>query len=93
MVVRDNAAHQVPVEVGVREGDRVQITKGLNSGETVIVSGGYALPDNTKVKIAEAAAQSASRKPTLAVRTRTEGMSVHSTLERATDYRFGSSLS
>ena len=51
MVVRDNAAHQVPVEVGVREGDRVQIAKGLNAGETVIVSGGYALPDNTKVKI------------------------------------------
>ncbi len=55
MVVRDNAAHQVPVEVGVREGDRVQIAKGLNAGETVIVSGGYALPDNTKVKIAQSA--------------------------------------
>ncbi len=55
MVVRDNNAHQAPVEVGVREGDRVQIAKGLNGGETVIVSGGYALPDNTKVKIVEAA--------------------------------------
>ncbi len=56
MVVRDNTAHQVGVDTGIHEGDRVQITKGLNSGEEVIVSGAYALPDNTKVKIAEAAA-------------------------------------
>ncbi len=52
MIVKDNRAHQVPVETGVRQGDRVQITKGLSGGETVIVSGAYGLPDNTKVKIA-----------------------------------------
>ena len=40
------------VETGIRQGDRVQITKGLSGGETVITSGGYGLPDNTKVKIA-----------------------------------------
>jgi len=55
MVVRDGVAHQVPIEVGVRDSDRVQITKGLSGSETVIVSGGYALPDNTKVKIAQSA--------------------------------------
>ncbi len=54
MIVKDDRAHQVSVETGIREGDRVQITKGLSGGETVIVSGAYGLPDNTKVKIANA---------------------------------------
>ncbi len=52
MVVNGEHAHQVAVETGIREGDRVQITKGLSGGETIIVNGGYALPDNTQVKIA-----------------------------------------
>ena len=51
----DGKAHQVSVETGIRQGDRVQITKGLAGGEKVITSGAYGLPDNTKVKIAEAA--------------------------------------
>ena len=55
MIVSDDRAHQVAVETGIRQGDRVQITKGLSGGETVIVSGAYGLPDNTKVKIAEPA--------------------------------------
>ena len=52
MVVSGDHAHQIAVETGVREGDRVQITKGLAGGETLIVNGGYALPDNTQVKVA-----------------------------------------
>lgn len=57
MVVRDDTAHQVAVDIGVQEGQRVQITNGLAGGETVIVSGAYALPDNTKVKIEQAASE------------------------------------
>ncbi len=56
MIVQDERAHQVSVEAGIRQGDRVQISKGLSGGETVIVNGAYGLPDNTQVKIAEAAA-------------------------------------
>lgn len=63
MIVNGNHAHQVSVETGIRQGDRVQITKGLSGGETVIVSGSYGLPDNTKVKIAEAAPAANSEKP------------------------------
>jgi len=59
VVGSDNKAHQVNVEPGIRDGDRVQITKGLNGSETVITSGGYGLPDNTKVKIAAASSQPA----------------------------------
>ena len=50
----DNKAHQVNVEVGIREGDQVQITKGLKGGERVVSSGAYGLPNDTKVKVAEA---------------------------------------
>jgi len=52
MIVRQDRANQVAVETGIRQGDRVQITKGLTGGETVIVHGAYALPDNTQVKVA-----------------------------------------
>ena len=51
----DNKAHQVTVETGIRQGDRVQITKGLNGGEKVVTNGAYGLPNDTAVKVAEAA--------------------------------------
>jgi HlyD family secretion protein len=54
MIVKDGHAQQVEVEAGIHDSDRVQITKGLAGGETVIVRGSYGLPDKTKVKIAEA---------------------------------------
>lgn len=55
VVGSDNKAHQVTVEAGIRQGDRVQITKGLSGGEKVITAGAYGLPNDTKVKLAEAA--------------------------------------
>ncbi len=55
VVGNDNKAHQVNVESGIRQGDHVQITKGLSGGERVITAGAYGLPNETKVKIAEAA--------------------------------------
>ncbi len=55
MIVKDDRAHQVSVETGIRQGDRVQITKGLSGGEAVIVTGAYGLPDKTKVKVVEPA--------------------------------------
>ena len=58
----DNKAHQVNVEAGIREGDQVQITKGLKGGERVVSSGAYGLPNDTKVKVAEAE-PSPSEKP------------------------------
>jgi len=47
----DQKAHWQSVELGVRNADNVQVIKGLNAGTPVITSGGYALPDNTKIKI------------------------------------------
>ena len=47
----DNHAAIKTVQIGIRGKDRVQITSGLNAGDKVIISGGYALPDKTQVKI------------------------------------------
>jgi len=52
VVGSDNRAHQTDVETGIRSGDLVQITRGLQAGQTVVTVGAYGLPDNTQVKVA-----------------------------------------
>jgi multidrug efflux pump subunit AcrA (membrane-fusion protein) len=47
-------AHKVEVETGERAEGKVQVTKGLQAGDTVIVEGGYGLPDGTQVQVGEA---------------------------------------
>jgi HlyD family secretion protein len=54
VVSADGKAHQLNVETGVRQGDRLQIVKGLSAGEKVIITAAYGLPDNTRVKIGDA---------------------------------------
>ncbi len=49
-----DVAHRVEVETGERFEGTVQIKKGLNAGDRVIVEGGYGLPDGTQVKSSEA---------------------------------------
>ena len=51
------------METGIHDGPRVQITRGLSGGETVIANGSYGLPDKTKVKIVEPEAPPAPPKP------------------------------
>jgi len=47
----DNVAHQKNVQLGIRGITETQIASGVNAGESVITSGGYGLPDKTKIKI------------------------------------------
>jgi len=63
MIVNDGRAQQVEVETGIHDGPRVQITRGLGGGETVIVHGSYGLPDKTKVKVVEPEPPPALPKP------------------------------
>jgi HlyD family secretion protein len=51
----DNLAHQKVVQVGITNGSLAQIVSGINAGDPVITSGGYALPDKTQIKIEAAA--------------------------------------
>jgi HlyD family secretion protein len=47
----DDVARQKTVQLGIRGVTETQITGGVNAGESVITSGGYGLPDKTKIKI------------------------------------------
>jgi RND family efflux transporter MFP subunit len=54
MVVDDaSVAHETKVTVGIRSGDKIEITEGLEGAETVVIEGNYALPDETKVEVTE----------------------------------------
>ncbi|HEV7682209.1 MAG TPA: efflux RND transporter periplasmic adaptor subunit [Pyrinomonadaceae bacterium] len=48
-----NVAHETKVVVGIRTPDKIEITEGLQAGETVVSEGNYALPDGTKVEVSE----------------------------------------
>jgi multidrug efflux pump subunit AcrA (membrane-fusion protein) len=48
-----NVAHDTKVTVGIRTADKIEIVSGLLGGETVVIEGNYALPDGTKVEVAQ----------------------------------------
>lgn len=47
----DGAAHKKTVQLGINDGEDVQITQGLTGSETVITTGAYGLDDGTKVTV------------------------------------------
>lgn len=47
----DGHAHVKTIQVGVHNAEFSQVASGVNPGEPIISSGGYALPDNTQIKI------------------------------------------
>lgn len=49
-IVREGKAHQVPVEVGSRVENRIEVTKGLNGDEQIIVSGKDLVHEGTPVQ-------------------------------------------
>jgi RND family efflux transporter MFP subunit len=48
-----NVAHETKVVIGIRTPDKIEISEGLQGGETVVIEGNYALPDGTKVEVSE----------------------------------------
>jgi multidrug efflux pump subunit AcrA (membrane-fusion protein) len=47
----DDKAHLKIVHVGIRNAGSAEIASGVNEGDPVITSGGYAVPDGTKIKV------------------------------------------
>jgi RND family efflux transporter MFP subunit len=47
----DGHAHLKTVQLGAHNAEFTQVTSGVIAGDPVISSGGYALPDNTQIKI------------------------------------------
>ncbi len=44
-------AEMVPVTFGIETPDTVELVSGINEGDTVILDGGYGLPEKAKVKV------------------------------------------
>jgi HlyD family secretion protein len=53
VVDAENVAHETKVTVGIRTSEVVEITEGLQGGETVVIEGNYALPDGAKVEVSK----------------------------------------
>jgi RND family efflux transporter MFP subunit len=47
----DGHAHVKTIQIGVHNPEFSQVASGVNPGEPIITSGGFALPDNTQIKI------------------------------------------
>jgi HlyD family secretion protein len=47
----DDKAHLKTVHIGIRNAESAEIVSGIKEGDPVITSGGYAVPDGTKLKI------------------------------------------
>lgn len=61
-IVEGGVARQKAVQVGLRDGDLVEISgEGVGEGVTVVTVGAYGLPKETKVRIATPGAQEAAR--------------------------------
>jgi RND family efflux transporter MFP subunit len=58
VVGADSLAHERKIETGIRQGDQVQILKGLSSGDRVVTTGGLGLEDGAKVQVQQAEATS-----------------------------------
>jgi HlyD family secretion protein len=53
VVDEKNIAHRVEIEPGEKSDGMVQIKSGVKPGDTVVIEGGYALPDGTQVEVAK----------------------------------------
>lgn len=49
--INSDEAEQVAVQLGVQTGNKVEVQSGINEGDTVILNGGYGLPEKTKVHV------------------------------------------
>jgi multidrug efflux pump subunit AcrA (membrane-fusion protein) len=54
IVGQNNIAHKVNVQLGINDGEDVQVTQGLNGSETVITKGAYGLDEGTTVTVGKA---------------------------------------
>ena len=59
VISADSIAHRRPVQLGVREGDKVQVLNGARPGEEVVIVGGLGVDDKAKVKVIDASVKEA----------------------------------
>ncbi len=59
VALADGTAQERKVEVGIRDGDNVQVVSGLKAGENVITKGALGLDDKAKIEVAKPGADKA----------------------------------
>jgi RND family efflux transporter MFP subunit len=59
----DSTVHQKKVEIGVREGDKVQLLSGVSPGDQIVTVGGVGVDDNSKVRVVQPGAKDEDEKP------------------------------
>lgn len=47
----DQKAHWKTVQIGVKNSEQAQVLSGINAGDPIVTTNGYALPDGTKIKL------------------------------------------
>ncbi|HLK61858.1 MAG TPA: efflux RND transporter periplasmic adaptor subunit [Bryobacteraceae bacterium] len=57
VVGSDSIAHKRPVQLGVREGGKIQVLTGARPGESVVIVGGLGVDDKAKVRIVDTTVQ------------------------------------
>jgi hypothetical protein len=62
-VAMGDKATRVPVQIGLNDGDRIEITSGVKAGDMVIVDGQAGLPDKAKIMIETGEDEDAAEKP------------------------------
>ena len=61
-IVEKDVAKQKPVQVGLRDGDLVEISgDGIAEGATVVTVGAYGLPKETKIRVLTPATKEAAK--------------------------------
>src|ERR1022692_453450 len=60
----DSVAHRRLVQLGVREGDKIQILNGAKPGESVVVVGGLGIDDKGKVRVIDTTVKEADEDET-----------------------------
>ncbi len=58
-----SVAHETKVTVGIRTKDKMEITSGLQGGETVVIEGNFSLADGTRVEVAKDEPAPDAKKP------------------------------
>lgn len=58
-----SVAHETKVTVGIRTNDKMEITSGLQGGQTVVIEGNFSLADGTKVEVARNEPAQDEKKP------------------------------
>jgi RND family efflux transporter MFP subunit len=62
VVGTDGVAHKKSVQIGINDGEDIQVTQGLTGSEMIISTGAYGLDDGTKVTIGKPEAEGGETK-------------------------------